>query len=325
MGALLASAGWAGASVTPLAGDASSRRYFRAIIADKSSVIMDCSSQPSATMDSFVTLARALHSFGYSAPEILAADRDVGLMLIEDLGDDLLPRVIARAPGTEAPLYRLAAAFLADLHRQVPPANLAPIPPETFAHMPALALSYYRTGSPEADPDLEAELAGHLNTALAALPQRDAVIVLRDFHAENLIDLPGRDGLRRLGLLDFQDAFLGHPAYDLASLLQDARRDLSPGIAAETAAYFAELKGWCGEETDLALATLGTQRNLRILGVFARLAIDAGKPKYLDLIPRVWGHVEANLSHPALGALRSFVETVLPRPTDGHLNRLRPS
>ena len=147
----------------------------------------------------------------------------------------------------------------------------------------------------EAVPAAVTALAGTL------LPRR-AVTCLRDVHAENLIWLPGRPGLAAVGLLDFQDAFLGPPAYDLVSLLADARRDLAPGLAPRMLARFAAAPGAEPERLAAEAALLTAQRNLRILGVFARLA-EGGKPGYLRFVPRVLGHVRAALAHPALSPL----------------------
>ena len=151
---------------------------------------------------------------------------------------------------------------------------------------------------------------------------RPAVTVLRDYHAENLIWLPEREGARRAGLLDFQDAWIGHRAYDLVSLLQDARRDVSEETAAACMRHYLDGSGLDAERFEAACAVLGAQRNLRILGVFARLAVTRGNPRYIDLVPRVWHHLERDLAHPALAEVRRILD-VLPAPTPSVLERLR--
>jgi hypothetical protein len=149
------------------------------------------------------------------------------------------------------------------------------------------------------------------------------VLILRDYHAGNLIDLPGRAGPARLGLLDFQLAQMGQPAYDLVSLLQDARRDVPQPLAAALAERFRRARGDGAEEFAAGLATLGAQRALRILGVFARLCVEGGKPGYLPMMPRVWGQLQQNLAHPALARLRRVCDTLLPPPTPAVLERIR--
>jgi hypothetical protein len=149
------------------------------------------------------------------------------------------------------------------------------------------------------------------------------VLALRDFHAENLVWLPDRAGVARVGLLDFQDAEAGHPAYDLVSLLKDARRDLAPGLEQEMIDRFLSRTGCDPERFAAAYAALGAQRNLRILGVFARLSMHFGKPHYVDLIPRVWAHLTASLRHPALAPLARRVADDLPEPTPDILASLK--
>jgi aminoglycoside/choline kinase family phosphotransferase len=149
------------------------------------------------------------------------------------------------------------------------------------------------------------------------------VLVLRDYHAENLIWLPEREGIARVGLLDFQDAVLGHPEYDLVSMLQDARRDVPDNIVRETCQHYLARSGADPESFETAYHLLGLQRNLRILGVFARLCIQAGKPHYVDLIPRVYAHVLHNLKHPKLHHLAKAFLPALPEPTPDFLNTLR--
>ncbi|MEP2427182.1 MAG: phosphotransferase, partial [Tateyamaria sp.] len=158
---------------------------------------------------------------------------------------------------------------------------------------------------------------------LAPLDPHAKVLIQRDYHAENLLWLPERQGAAQVGLLDFQDAVLGHPAYDLVSVMQDARRDLAPDTAPNMIRYFLDQSGHSAETFDTAYALLGAQRNLRILGVFARLCIRDGKAHYVDLIPRVWGHIQSNPSHPALAPIATLVTDTLPPPTAENLDILR--
>jgi aminoglycoside/choline kinase family phosphotransferase len=162
-----------------------------------------------------------------------------------------------------------------------------------------------------------------LKAALRAHADGPRVLVLRDFHAENLLWLPGRAGLARVGLLDFQLGQLGQPGYDLVSLLQDARRDVAAETEAAMIARFVTATGVMPAAFAAHYAVLGAQRALRILGIFARLCLVAGKPGYVALIPRVWGQLQRNLAHPALADLRAVCDDLLPEPTPDILNRIR--
>jgi aminoglycoside/choline kinase family phosphotransferase len=149
------------------------------------------------------------------------------------------------------------------------------------------------------------------------------VVILRDYHAENLLWLPERTGTAMTGLLDFQDALLGHPAYDLVSILQDARRDVAPQTETDMIAYYLANTGKDEAAFQTAYALLGAQRNLRILGIFARLCQRDGKPHYVDLIPRVWSYVQRDLAHPALADVADVLASSLPAPTNDFLEDLR--
>ena len=149
------------------------------------------------------------------------------------------------------------------------------------------------------------------------------VMILRDYHAENLLWLPARQGPARAGQLDFQDAMLGHPAYDLVSLLQDARRDVSSDVAEAMVRHYCHQTNSNHSDFTTAYHLLGAQRNLRILGVFARLSLMAGKPHYIDLIPRVWAHLMHDLAHPALAPVAALIRADLPEPTPALLQRLK--
>jgi aminoglycoside/choline kinase family phosphotransferase len=139
--------------------------------------------------------------------------------------------------------------------------------------------------------------------------QRDGVTVLRDYHAENIMLL---GSLRKQGLLDFQDALVGHRAYDLVSLLQDARRDVSPQLEAEMFDRYVRDSGIGADDFLADYARLGAQRNAKIVGIFVRLWRRDGKPRYLDMIPRVWAHLERDLSHPALAPVAAWFDRNIP-------------
>lgn len=148
---------------------------------------------------------------------------------------------------------------------------------------------------------------------------------MRDYHAENLMLLDHHTGLQSIGLLDYQDALIGHPAYDLVSLLQDARRDTSPELQDSMVKWFIDTSRQDPETFLRDYAIIGAQRNLKIVGIFARLWLRDGKPSYLDLIPRVWNHLQTDLQHPALFELKEWIAVNVPAPTERVLNAIRTS
>ena len=323
--AFAADAGWGTAERRPLAGDASNRRYLRLIRPDGArAVLMDAPASRGEDVRPFAAIARYLRGLGLSAPALLAEDAEDGLLLLEDLGDALYARVLARDPAREETLYCAATDLLVELHRHAPPAGLATYGPAPMADLAALAVDWYRFGiTGGAEAGLRARLCELLQTHLAALPGLDGVLIQRDYHAENLLWLPERADVARVGLLDFQDAMRGHRAYDLVSLLQDARRDVSPATADAMLARYIAATGAEAEDFSAAFHWLGAQRNLRILGVFARLGLRDGKPQYIDLIPRVWAHLQTDLRHPGLAPLAALLAEALPPPDTGALATLR--
>lgn len=305
--AFLAGAGWGDARVRPLAGDASARRYFRLTGTPGSAVLMD---DPSRACGPFVAMTGWLRGHGFGAPAILAQDQGAGLLLVQDLGDDLVARVLDRDPGMAQRAYARITDLLVDLHRRPVPDFVAPLDGPVLADQAGLFAEWYPQGADIAPPiaALHARLAADLPPVLA----------LRDFHAENIIwrgDAP-------LGLIDYQDAVACHPAYDLVSALQDARRDVDPAIEADCIGRYLAATGLDPDRFRAAYALLGAQRNLRILGIFARLCLRDGKPRYLDFMPRVWGYVQRNLTHPALAPL-AVVLAAVPAPDAALVESLR--
>lgn len=288
----------------PLAGDASARRYERLVGPESGSLIlMDADPLTCGSSAPFLAIRSHLYRFGFSAPTLHAEDAANGLLILEDFGDALFARVMAESPAQERPLYCLAADLLARLQSKPCPQGLHAKDAADLADMIAPAFEAYAPDCASQFPAVRAAFERALKPVMAVPP----ILALRDFHAENMILLPDRKGDRRVGLLDFQDAFLTHPAYDLVSMLQDARRDLSPGTEAAVLQHFIRRTGAGDEAFRAAYAVLGAQRNLRILGVFSRLARTRGKPQYLALQPRVWRHLKADLAHPALAELRGLL------------------
>ena len=314
MSAFLESLGWGSARQDALAGDASARRYTRLIRGSDRAILMQ---DPESDVALFARLSRHLSGLGLSAPRILGEDVQNGMLLIEDLGDGLFAR-LARDSETERDLYLLATDALVELHRHAPPEGLPVAAPEHLARMIDLAFIHY-TQAPQALP----EAIAAFRPLLDAHAQPTDVMVLRDYHAENLLYLPERRGVARAGLLDFQDALLGHRAYDLVSLVEDARRDVSAATARACIDRYITATDQQEPAFRISLAVLGAQRNLRILGVFARLAATRGKPHYIDLIPRVWRHLQTDLAHPFLAPVKEILDGALPAPTPDHLTRLK--
>ncbi|MEL6583318.1 MAG: phosphotransferase [Pseudomonadota bacterium] len=330
--AFLQSAGWGQAACSALAADASTRRYFRLQDAMKGrAIFMDAPFErppkplapPYITPEPepFLAIARYLTEIGLSAPQIYAEDRAAGFLLLEDLGDDLFTHTVEIKPQAEETLYAAAVTMLADLARQTPPKGLAPpYDLATYQFESALALEWY---APHCS---DAAYAAFSEALAEALPTNGPkALVLRDVHAENLLWLPNRAAPQNVGLLDFQDGLIGHPAYDLVSLLEDARRDTSEALRDKMISHYLALTGFEREPFLRAYATLGAQRNLKILGIFARLARRDSKPKYLAHLPRVWGHLMRDLAHPALADLRAVVLDCLPKPSPAHIASFQPA
>jgi tRNA threonylcarbamoyl adenosine modification protein YjeE len=266
----------------------------------------------------FVAMARHLAAAGLSAPELLAVDREDGLLLMEDFGDDLLARVAAADPAAEPVLYAAAAETLAAIQAAPPPTGLAPFPP-LMPDLAASVVDWYAPECRDARPDIAAAVAA----ALDAMPPTSEVTVHRDYHAENLLWLPDRYGPARIGLLDFQDAMTGPAEYDLASLVDDPRRTVSPRARRAAIDAWLAATGADPEATAHRLAICSAQRSLRILGrVFSRLCLHGGRDGYLRFIPPTWDHLHRAAAHPALADLRDVLAP-LPAPTGTRLAALR--
>ncbi|WP_374299297.1 tRNA (adenosine(37)-N6)-threonylcarbamoyltransferase complex ATPase subunit type 1 TsaE [Paracoccus sp. (in: a-proteobacteria)] len=311
--AFVAGAGWGDARMLPLAGDASARRYFRLAGPQGSAVLMD---DPSGSCAPFVAMTDWLRGHGFGAPAILARDAAAGLLLVEDLGDDLVARVLERDPAMAPAIYDRITDLLVDLHRHPVPDFVAPLDGPTLAEQVGLFADWYPQAAGAAGGKEIAPLIARLHADLAA--DVPPVLSLRDFHAENLL---WRDEAP-LGLIDYQDAVACHPAYDLVSALQDARRDVGPGIEAACIARYLAATGLDPDRFRAAYALLGAQRNLRIMGIFTRLCLRDGKDRYLSFMPRVWAYVQRNLAHPALAPLAGAV-AALPAPDATVIERIR--
>ncbi|RWR11464.1 aminoglycoside phosphotransferase [Sinirhodobacter populi] len=315
--AFLAAAGWGDAVRRDLAGDASARRYERLSRGADRAVLMISPSPSEVTR--FAQVGSWLLDHGFSAPRIFAMEAGAGLMLIEDLGDDLLSTILARAPDREAALYAEVTAFLLALHRLEPPAFVAPLDGLALGQLTELTAEWAPVLSTDAARALPEAIARH-HAALNDLPP---VLSLRDFHAQNALWLPERAGVARLGLLDFQDAVAAHPAYDLVSALQDVRRAISPATETREIARYTAARGLDPDRFAAAYALLGAQRALRIHGVFARLCLAGGKAHYVDFMPLNWANLSRDLEHPALADIAALVRAAYAPPTPEMMERLK--
>lgn len=311
MADFIATTDWSNAQVRPLAGDASNRRYMRLHRGDgTTAVLMDAPPEKGEDIRPFVQIALHLQAAGLAPPAVFAKDEEQGFLVLEDLGDGLFARHLESHPQDEITLYRAAVDVLLKLADAPAPAGVGPYDAQTMAALAGLAGTWYAGNS-----DAAQRIEDAAKAALTACPEAAPVLVLRDYHAENLLWRPDRVAPLNVGLLDFQDALMGHPAYDLASLIKDARRDVTPKVQEAAIAHYVAQSGWDRATLDHALAAQSAQRNLRILGVFARLSLAYGKPGYVDLIPRVWAHLLDDLTHPALTDLRAVVQKTLPTPS----------
>ncbi len=313
--AFLAAAGWAGAERRPLAGDASFRRYERLTQGTRRAVLMDA--PPPEDVRPFLAVADILRGAGFAVPAVLAGDEAEGLLLLEDFGDDTYTRLLARG-AKESRLYELAVDLLVELHRRLPDERLAELP--RFGEARALEgvgrfIDWYWPavlGAPAPAAAVEEFIAAWRGL----LPLWDDVptrLVLYDYHVDNLMMLPGRDGLAAVGLLDFQDAVRGPCCFDLVSLIDDARRDVPGGLGARLVErYLAAFPALDRDAFAASYALSGAQRDTRILGNFARLWKRDGKPGYLPHIPRVWRQLEGQLRHAALAPLAAWFQRHVP-------------
>jgi N-acetylmuramate 1-kinase len=307
--------GWAGIEPAPLAGDASFRKYFRLIEATRRAVLMDAP-PPQEDVRPFTTVANHLRGLGLSAPRIEAADPHAGFLLLEDFGDDTFTRALG-AGVSEASLYDAASDLLIALHAHPAQAHVdRPAYDEaTLDREAALMTDWFLpewTGG-ALDPDARAAYISAWHAVYPRARIGAPVLVLRDFHVDNLVRLD-RPGAAGCGLLDFQDALIGSPAYDLASLIGDARRDVSPRVARGCVErYLAARPELDKADFEAALAVLSAQRNAKIAGIFVRLFRRDGKPHYLKHIDRVWRLLECDLAHPALVPVRAWFDAHVPR------------
>ena len=307
----LAAHGWGGAKIRPLAGDASFRRYFRVHKESDTAVLMEAPPEHE-DVGPFLTVAGHLLERGLSPPRPLAIDRERGLLLLEDFGDERVGPYLLRHPEREREIYTAAVDILARLSAQPAPDDIPPYDDSAMTREVLLFAEWYAPAL-----GLEVDSASYMDAwrqvwgDVVQVVEQNPVLVLRDYHADNLMVISGRSDL---GLLDFQDARAGHPAYDLESLLQGSGRyDVSPELEEAMLQRYYERANVADQERFRAhYEILGAQRNTKILGIFTRLWKRDGKPDYKPLQPRVWSYLERNLAHPALAPVRAWFEANVP-------------
>ncbi|WP_176484618.1 aminoglycoside phosphotransferase family protein [Sphingomonas spermidinifaciens] len=299
----LASIGWGDAEIEPIAGDASFRRYFRIVAPGRHAILMDAP-PPHEDPRPFLSVARWLTDRGFAAPEIYGEDLERGLVLLQDFGNARMRETVDAAPESELRLYEEAVRLLIRL-RDHAPMDLPPYDLDVYLREARLLVEWYAPAL-----GLEVDVEGYdraWEAVLGTLPP-PGVTVLRDYHAENLMLI---EGAETLGLLDFQDALAGHPAYDLVSLLQDARRDVPAAVEAAMLDLYMRTVG-ADDSFATAYHVLGAQRNAKIVGIFTRLWRRDGKPRYPTLCPRVWGYLERDLAQPALAPVAAWFDANIP-------------
>jgi len=342
---LLEGAGFIEVQRRRMAGDASIRSYARLIKDERTFILMNSPKRPDgpAIYDGkpysaavhlaedvrpFFAIDKGLRERGFSAPEIHHADLEAGFLITEDFGSE--PFVEGDPPAPIHARYEAATDMLAALHHRALPETL-PLMPGTDYPIPmfdidawlveiGLMLEWYL---PDRDITASENLRAEFMTMWREILQKPAAAartwVLRDFHSPNLIWLAEREGIQRVGIIDFQDAVLGPAAYDVVSLLQDARIDVAETTELTLFSRYIKARraadaGFDAAEFATLYAILSAQRNTRLLGTFARLNRRDGKPHYLKHQPRIWAYLNRSLAHPSLAPLRDWYTAHVPAP-----------
>lgn len=313
----VAGTSWEEAELALLAADASFRCYYRLQKSSGETAILMDAPPPKEDVCPFINITEILHLYGLQAPKILARDEVSGFLLLQDFGDARFTRVLQEKPDQELTLYKQAMDDLVALFKQRtlhPHAGVNPYGEAEYLRELGLFTEWWTPHHlAEKQSAFKEQYDAFWAKALRDVSLYTGTLVLRDYHADNLMQCA--DG--SLGLLDYQDALMGDPAYDVVSLLEDARRDVSEVTVQASLQYYLEQTGQ--EETDFQLryALLGAQRNLKILGIFMRLCLRDCKAHYLDYIPRVWAHLERDLTHPVLAPLRELMDAYIPESQRG--------
>ncbi len=316
--AFLAAHGLSAAMREPLAGDASARRYERIRKPDGGTLILVDTPAPAEDLVPFIAIGNELAAIGLSVPTILASDVERGLAVQDDFGSETFSRLLA--DGADPwPLYELATDALIAIHRNWPAGaaerlRLPVYDPALFLAQTRLFIDAYipvALGRPVSDKE-RSEFETAWRTVLAPVCTGAPSLLLRDYHVDNLMRLP-RPRVNAAGLIDFQSAGWGPRAYDLVSLLEDARRDVAPDLAeAMVARYLDAFPATDAAAFRRAMAVLGAARHTRIVAIFVRLAVSQGRRSYLVHLPRVWRLLETQLARPELGPVAAWFDRHLP-------------
>lgn len=311
-------------SVSALPADASFRRYFRLEESDPRALLMDAP-PPQEDVRPFVEVAQHLLRLGLSAPAIYEQDLQRGFLVLEDFGGNTFARLLA-AGADEATLYRLAVDTLVALHNNPLNADidLPPYSAEVLVREAMLLVDWFLpevTGR-QTPPDVSDAYRAVWHDILDTLPDVTDTLVLRDFHVDNLMRLEGRSGAAACGLLDFQDALIGPAAYDVVSLLEDARRDIAPELVTEMLQRYRS--GTRLDEREYQsfrtlYRVLGAQRHCKVLGIFVRLWRRDGKDNYLEHLPRVARLLRGHLDIDELAPLATWISAEIPEVLTGKL------
>lgn len=319
MDAFLLQVGWGGASRRFLAGDASFRRYERVHAPSAVAVLMDAP-PPWEDVRPFLSVTEQLQRCDVRVPEILAADAAQGFLLLEDLGDQSFTKLLSAHPEREREIYLAATDALVAIHRasgeyQVDfAANLPPYDEAVYLREAGLFAEWFLpqiVGLAKASL-LRTEFLALWRELLALAGLKRHCLVHRDFHADNLFWTEGA-GHHAVGMIDYQDALWGDAAYDLASLLEDARRDVAAATMVDCFSHYVSQTGELAHGFAERYALLAAQRNAKIIGIFTRLCVRDGKAHYLNYLPRVWAHFQHDLTHPILTPIRQFVDQHVPQ------------
>ncbi len=319
MDAFLARIGWHGAVRSMLAGDASFRRYERVAFNDTIAVLMDAP-PPWEDVRPFIAVTELLGRCNVTVPKIIARDEDEGFLLLQDLGDQSFTRLLCANPLRERELYLAATEALIAIYRAsqahgaLLSSQLKPYDNAVYLREAALLADWFlpQVHGLEKAKALREEYLAIWQGILDRAELKTNGLVHRDYHADNLFWLEGREGHHAVGMIDYQDALWGDPAYDLASLLEDARRDVATTTMTDCFAKFATDIDEPAGAFAARFSVIAAQRNAKIIGIFTRLCVRDGKADYLDYLPRVWGHFAHDLTHPLLAPLRAFIDAHVP-------------
>lgn len=318
---------WKDAQRVKFASDASKRNYYR-LHSTKASdrILMDAPPEFGENVAKFIKANQFLERIGLSVPKIYNRDIRNGFLILEDFGDNVFTDFLLKSSQDETSFYMSATDNLITLYHAEIDCEA-----EHYDHCEMLNTSllsidwYLKYGSNILTSELRNQFRVLMGEVLSKIMTRPMIMVHRDFHAENLIWLKNRDGKQRVGILDFQDMMLGHPAYDLASLLNDVRRVVNEDVRQKCFDHYVKNTGVDKDAFYYAFCICSAQRNLRILGVFTRLAVRDAKKHYLTFLPRVWKNLLQDLSHPDLIDLRLFIQNIFIAPNKTILANIRDS